>query len=262
MTPTRRWLVIGVVAAIVVLAAGWLLVVKPQKGKVSDLNAQAATQVSANDLLLTQISALQSEQKELPQQQLTLQKFSTEIPNSTAEPTFVRQITTAAQRSDVELVSIAPGTPAPVSATAATGSSTLSSAAPAAADGTLYQLPIQLGIIGSYANAESFFNALEHLPRATLVLTFTVCPEQSAGVGTPCQGVAEPTNKVAPPGSISVALSGAIFYTPPADETTTSSTGQSLVAPATTPAPVTTPATGTPDVTGPSTTGAAAGTTS
>jgi Tfp pilus assembly protein PilO len=253
----RRWLVIGVVAALVVLAAGWLLVVKPQKGKVSDLNAQAATQVSANNLLLTQISALQSEQKELPQQQLALQKFSTEIPDSSAEPTFVRQITTAAQRSDVELVSIGPGTAGPVTPTAAAGGSTLGATTPAAS-GTLYELPVALAIIGSYANVESFFNAVEHLPRAMLIANFTVCPEQAAGVGTACQGPAEPANKVAPPGSVGVSLSAFVFYTPPADTTTTSTT-QTLVAPSTS-AP--TPAAGAPDVTGPSTTGAAAGTTS
>ncbi|HWA66088.1 MAG TPA: type 4a pilus biogenesis protein PilO [Mycobacteriales bacterium] len=258
MTPTRRWLVIGVVTALVVLLAGWVLVVKPQKSKVSDLNAQTATQVSANNLLLTQISALQSEQKELPQQQLALQKFSTEIPDSTAEPTLVRQLTAAAQHADVELVSIAPGSVAPVSATAAaTTSSTLGSAAPAAA-GSLDELPVALSVIGSYANVESFFNAIEHLPRAMLVTSFSVCPEVSSGVGTPCQGPAEPANKVAPPGSVGVALSGDVFFTPTTTPTSTSTT-ETLATPPSTPA---TTAAGAPDVTGPSTTGAAAGTTS
>jgi Tfp pilus assembly protein PilO len=258
VTPTRRWLVIGVVTAVVVLLAGWVLVVKPQKSKVTDLNDQAASQVSANNLLLTQIAALQSEQKELPQQQLALQKFSTEVPDSTAEPTFVRQITMAAQRSDVELVSITPGAAAAVSAAAPTGSSTLGSSSPASS-GTLYQLPVALSIIGSYANVESFFNAVEHLPRAMLVTSFTVCPEVSSGVGTSCQGPAEPANKVAPPGSVGVSLSASVFYTPPADTTTSTSTTQTLTTPSNTAA---TPAAGAPDVTGPSTTGAAAGTTS
>jgi Tfp pilus assembly protein PilO len=258
MTPTRRWLVIGAVAALVVLAAGWLLVVKPQKSKVSDINTQTAQQNSTNALLLTQISSLQSEQKELPQQQLALQKFSTEVPDTAGEPTLIRQLTTAAQRSDVELVSIAPGTAAELTSSAAATSttSTLGAAAPSAA--TLYDLPVSLSIIGSYANVESFFNAVEHLARATLITSFTICPEVSAGVGTGCTGPAEPTNKVAPPGSVGATLAADVFYSPLDATTAPTSTTQTLT-PATT---ATTPATGAPDVTGPSTTGAAAGTTS
>jgi Tfp pilus assembly protein PilO len=252
-------LVIGAVAAVVVLLAGWVLVVKPQKSKVSDLNDQTAQQNSANSLLLTQISSLQSEQKELPQQQLALQKFSTEVPDTPAEPTLIRQLTTAAQRSDVELVAITPGTATALAASGAASASTTSTlgAAPATTS-PLYELPVALSIIGSYANIESFFNSIEHLARATLITTFSVCPEVSAGVGTPCQGPAEPANKVAPPGSVGVAVSADVFYSPIDVTTTSTSTTQTLTTPTTA---ATTSAT-TPDVTGPSTTGAAAGTTS
>jgi Tfp pilus assembly protein PilO len=259
MSPTRRWVVIGAVVAVLVLVVGWLLVVKPEQSKVSTINEQTTEQNSSNALLLTQISALQAEQKELPQQQLALQKFSTEVPDSTAEPTLVRQLTTAAQRSDVELVTISPGTPVPLTGAA---SATTLGAAPTAA-GTLYQLPVSLGIIGSYANVESFFNAIEHLARATIITGFTICPETSSGVGNACQGPAEPSNKVAPPGSVGVSVTAAVFYTPPAALTAPTTTDQTLTAPATTPTTAaTTPATGAPDVTGPSTTGAAAGATS
>ena len=76
MTMTRRWAIGTAIAAVVILAAGWFLLVKPQKAKVSDLHTQTASQEQQNQLLLTQISALQAEQKELPKQQQILQKFA------------------------------------------------------------------------------------------------------------------------------------------------------------------------------------------
>ena len=268
MSATRRWVTIAAIAALVVLAASYFLAVKPEKAKVTDLNTQTAQQNSANSLLLTQISALQSEQKELPQQQLALQKFSTEVPDSAAEPTLIRQLTLASQRAGVELVSITPGTPTALSAAAPGSASTLGSA-PVASASTLYEMTVSLAIVGSYANVEAFFNAVEHLPRAMLVTTFSICPEVTSGLGGGCAAPALPSNKVPLPSDVGATLSAAVFFSPPAGDTTaTTSTTQTLTTPGgtvtgTTPATTSTaPAGSPPDVTGPSTTGAAAGQTS
>jgi Tfp pilus assembly protein PilO len=258
MSITRRWVLLAAVAAVVVLAAGWLLLVKPQQSKVSKLHTETTQQNQANQLLLTQIAALQSEQKQLPQQQLALQKFSTEVPDSVSEPTLIRQLTTAAQHSGVELVSITPGAAAPLAAAA--GSSTLAAPAPtttgAAPAASLYQLPVSLAIVGSYANVEAFFSSLERLPRATLVTGFTVCPENTSFGAAACSPVTEPTNKVPPPGSVGATLSATVFYTPDVTTATATSSQSLSQQPASTTAAGTT--TG---VTGPSTTGAAAGAT-
>ena len=50
MTKMRQWTVVTIVAVLVVLVAGWLLLVKPEKSKVSSLKSQATAQDQANQL--------------------------------------------------------------------------------------------------------------------------------------------------------------------------------------------------------------------
>jgi Tfp pilus assembly protein PilO len=177
MTQTRRWVAITSVAALVILAAGWFLLVKPQNSKKSSLHAQTTAQQQANQVLMTQNAALQAEQKQLPQQQLILQKFSTEVPDNAAEPTLLRQLSSAANGAGVDLSAITPGAPAVLGASTATGGQTLgASSGPAP---SLYELPLTMAVSGSYANLESFFNGIERLPRAMLVTAFSLAPGTS-----------------------------------------------------------------------------------
>jgi Tfp pilus assembly protein PilO len=221
MSTMRRWTIFTALAVIVVLAAGWLLLVKPQKSKISDYQTQAQTQLQANSLLLTQIEQLQAEQSELPQEQLALQKFSTQIPNDAEEPTLIRQFSTAAHGAGVDLGSIAPGAATAVSASTAAGTQTLGGAATTV--GALNSLPITLSVTGSYPNIESFFESLEKLPRALLVTGFTVGPG-SAPAGT------TGTNP------LTVSITAQVFFTPPAATTTAPGTTAQTLTPATTPA--------------------------
>jgi Tfp pilus assembly protein PilO len=207
MTRTRQWVLLTAVAAVVILAAGWLLLIKPQKAKVSSLHTQTTQQQQANQLLLTQIQALQVAEKNLPEQQLLLAKFSTEIPDNPAEPTLIRQLSTAASSSGVDLSAITPGGAAPVAVNApppaqTPGSTASTSAAAATPALSLYELPLTLQITGPYANIESFFSSLERLPRALLVMGFTVGAGSSSGA--PAAG----------PNTLSAGLNADVFYAP------------------------------------------------
>jgi Tfp pilus assembly protein PilO len=244
MTKTRQWTVFTAVAVLVVLLAGWMLLVKPQKAKTSDLEAQAASQQQANALLNTQIAALEAEQKQLPQQQKELQKFATQVPSDVSEPTVIRQLTAAANGAGVDLVSMTPGGATVVNAEGAVaGSSTLTTTSSSA----LVQLPISLGVTGSYANMESFFLSLEKLPRALLVTGWSLCPDSTnsssssgSSGGVSCAPPATPDNKTLPAGTIGGTLSAVVFYAPPAGSTTASATGSTTTTPSTTtPAPST-----------------------
>ncbi|MGN6474232.1 MAG: type 4a pilus biogenesis protein PilO [Mycobacteriales bacterium] len=200
MTATRRWVIGTAIAVVVILAAGYLLLVKPQKHKVSSLKDQASAQLQANQLLLTQISALQAEQKQLPQQQLVLQKFAAEIPDTASEPTLIRALTETAKGAGVDLSAITPGTPTQVSAAATPGQSL--GAAPAGGGGPLYSLPLSLTVNGGYSNIESFFSGLEHLPRAFLVSSFNLGPG-GANAGSTTGAVAN---------ELTASISTAVFY--------------------------------------------------
>ena len=231
MTTTRRWVVGTAVAVVVIMAAGWFLLVKPQKSKVSNLHTQTTQQEQANQLLLTKISALQAEQSQLPQQQLILQKFATEVPDTADEPALIRALSETAKGSGVDLASITPGAAAAVGATPAG-----QALGGAATGGALFSLPLSLAVSGSYANIESFFAGLEHLPRAFLVSTFTMAPGGAAAAGAATGSTA--------PNSLSATISTAVFYSTPAAgaPATAPAPAPAAAAPAgtgTTPAPVT-----------------------
>lgn len=270
MTKIRQWSILTAVAVLVVFAAGWFLMVKPQQSKSSDLRSQAATQQQSNQLLLTQIASLQAEQKNLPQQQLALQKFTTQVPNDAAEPTIIRQLSAAAAGAGVDLVSMTPGAasavvavtpvaPVPAATTAAAGTSTTPAAGATSlvpsttAAGQLVQLPITIGVTGTYPNVETFFQSLEKLPRALLVTGWSMCPDvtgsaavaTTTGAGASCTLPSTPTTDKLPAGTLGGTVSADIFYAPPAGTVTSGTTTLGATTTgtttATTPSPATTP---------------------
>jgi Tfp pilus assembly protein PilO len=277
MTKMRQWSILTVVAVIIVFAAGWFLLVKPQNSKASDLRSQALTQEQQNAVLQSQIATLQSEEKSLPEQQAELRKFSTQVPENAAEPTIIRQLSAAAAGAGVDLVSMTPGTPAavvsptvtepaPTDPTAATGTTSLTGATAA---GGLTQLPISIGITGTFPNVESFFQSLETLPRALLVSSWSLCPtgpsaaaaSSSSGTGASCTPPSVPTAKALPEGTLGGTLSATIFYAPPAGTVPATGTATTTT-PSTTTTPEATPTTAaTPAPTTSAATPAATGTT-
>jgi Tfp pilus assembly protein PilO len=285
MTKIRQWSILTAVAVLVVFAAGWFLMVKPQQTKSSSLRSEAASQVESNQVLQTQIDALDAEQKNLPQQQRALQRFTTQVPNDAAEPTIIRQLQAAASGAGVNLVSLTPGaaseivaatpvvtaapTPTASASTTVTGSSTsttpaagATTLAPAAPAGSqLVQLPLVIGVTGSYPNMETFFQSVEKLPRSILVTGWSMCPDvtgnaaasTSSGTAASCTLPATPSNVILPAGTLGATLSAYVFYAPPAGTvtpasqtlaTTPSTTTTTTPSPATTPTAATSAAAG------------------
>ncbi|HTR71269.1 MAG TPA: hypothetical protein VMH41_13720 [Mycobacteriales bacterium] len=264
MTKTRQWTIFTAVAVVIVLAAGWFLMVKPQQSKTSNLKGQASDQQAANAQLMQQIAALQQEETNLPAQQRALQKFNTQVPDNAAEPTIIRQLSAAANASGIDLVAITPGTASAVNSaattTGSTGSTSLSgTTAPA---GSLVALPLSLGITGTYANIEDFFLSLERLPRALLVTDWSLCPDSaSANSSAPSGGTGGATctpppaiaNKTLPDGTLGGTLTATVFYSPPGGvasaqttlpgTTTTPSTAATPSTTGTTPSTAATPTT-------------------
>jgi len=205
MSAQRRWSIGTAIAVVVILAAGWFLLVKPQHAKVTDLHSQTAAQEQTNQTLTTKITALQAEAKNNAQEQRILEKFVTQIPDTAAEPSLIRTLTQTAKGAGVDLVSITPGAPTPVGATAAAAAQTLGSS-PVASGGSLFKLPLALQITGAYSNVESFFAGLEHLPRAFLVSSFTVAPATTGGGGA--------TSEL-PPNALTASVTTAVYYSTP-----------------------------------------------
>jgi Tfp pilus assembly protein PilO len=249
MSKVRQWVVITAVVVLVILAGGYLLLVKSQKSKVADLHEQTTAQLQTNQVLLTQIEQLQAEQSQLPAQQQALQKFSTQIPDAANEPTLIRQLSSAARGAGVDLQSISPSAPTPVTV-AAPSAQSLGAAPPSAL--ALNSLPLSLSVVGSYANVESFFQTLEKLPRSLLITAFSITPGGTAVTG------GQPSGGTSPNGKVTVSISAQVFFTPqaaaaPTTGTQTLGSAPPATPPSTAPSTAATPAPGTTPAATPST---------
>src|SRR3954470_614574 len=139
MTKSRQWAVLTAVVCLAVLAAGWFLVIKPQRAHAAALRSQAQGVDEQSNQLRAQVAQLRQQQKDLPAQQKVLSQIGTKIPDNPALPTLIRQLSAAAEGAGVNLVSLAPGQPAVV---AAPGVAAAAATAPAAGAAPLASLTL------------------------------------------------------------------------------------------------------------------------
>ena len=221
MSKTRQWAMLTAVVCLAVLAAGWFLVVKPQRAHASDLRAQKSQVDAQSSQLRSQVAQLRQQQKDLPAQQKLLSQIATKIPDNPALPALIRQLSAAADGAGVTLVSLAPGQPtlaqAPVGATTTTTTSTSSSGSgtgsSSAAAAPLANIPLAIQVQGTYFNVEQFFAAVESLSRAMLVSGFTLSPaDAGSGSGTPSSSTAG--GDTLPPGTLTAQITASVFESP------------------------------------------------
>jgi Tfp pilus assembly protein PilO len=183
MDKLKQYALFTVLGCVLVLAAGWFLLVSPKRSDAAALQTQASSQVSANAQLETQLAVLKSQAKDLPRQQAKLAAVAAKIPDNPALPAMIRSLTTAATSAGVELVSVTPGQPALV--TGAPGAVAVPGAIPAAGTrpaagsataGQLAQIPLTLNVAGGYFQVEQFVANLESLPRSMRVSNLTLAP--------------------------------------------------------------------------------------
>jgi Tfp pilus assembly protein PilO len=172
MDKLKQYVVLTLVGCLVVLAAGYFLLVSPKRSQAADLHTQTDAQVTANAQLRTQLQVLKAQAKDLPKQQAKLAAVAAKIPANPALPALVRALTTASTSAGVELVSVSPTAPtliaaAPAAPAAAPAAGT---AAPAVASaGELAAIPVTLNVVGGYFQVEQFVSNLESLPRSLRV---------------------------------------------------------------------------------------------
>lgn len=184
MTQTRKWTLATVGVVVLVLLAGWFLLVSPKRGEAADLRAEQQEQVDANAALRAKLELLRAQAEDLPAQRKRLARVTRALPDDPHLPELVRQLTANASRAGADLSSIAPGrpvpagaadpsaaTPAPDGTTAAEGSAT-----PAASQEVLQAVPLTLEVSGEYAQLERYLNLLEQLDRPLLVTGWTMSP--------------------------------------------------------------------------------------
>lgn len=212
MDTLKQWVTLTVLASVVILAAGWFLLVSPKKGEASDLQAQTASQVAANGVLETQLQVLRAQAKELPKKQADLARVAAKIPDNPSLPSLIRALTEASTSSGVDFVSVTPGPPvaavtapvAPVAAAPATAQTTPVAPAPGVA-GSLATIPVTLNVVGEYFDIAQFVSALENLPRALRINNLTLAPGVSPTAAKSSSAKAEDGS------SLTTTLTGSVF---------------------------------------------------
>jgi type IV pilus assembly protein PilO len=258
MTQTRRWSLLTAVTVVLLLLAGWFLLVAPQRSEATELRDSAQAQDDANAALRTRIEVLAAQSEDLPEQQARLAELGITIPSDPALPALIRDLTEAAEVSGVELVSLAPALPtllpgaAPLAPTAApvpdadaageeaegedadgeategAGEAAAGSdpaapgaaAVPAAPVDPLYMVPAAIEVTGSYYQIEQFLNKIEDLRRAFLVTGFTLSGDAGAEGETAEETTEETTLRLTLNGRVFVASSAQLEEAvPPGTET-------------------------------------------
>jgi hypothetical protein len=124
----------------------------------------------------------------VPSEQAEVAAITQKIPSDPAMPSYVRALTVIAQKAGVELVSIAPGTPAAVTVAAPVVAAAATAATPSAAPSTaaapavalpavsLQAISVSLNVQGGYFQIQQFTDALQKLARTTVVSAINLAP--------------------------------------------------------------------------------------
>jgi Tfp pilus assembly protein PilO len=197
MDKLKQWVALTVVGCLAILAAGWFLLVSPKRSEAADVRTQAASQVSANRSLETQLEVLKAQAAELPKEQAKLAAVAAKVPDNPNLPGLVRALIEASNSSGIELISITPGEPVLVAPPAAAAPAAPAAgqqappapgapAAPAAPGATpvgpagqLASIDVSIEVHGDYFEAQQFVAALEELSRALRVTNLAVVPGTS-----------------------------------------------------------------------------------
>ncbi len=171
----KRQVVIGIVAAVAVTALFFVVLLKPVGTKISETKTkvEAAKAEAAN--LRLKIRQLQAAQRDAPAIAARLAKFDLLLPRTADIPTFIRQVQEAADLSDIDLTSIAPSPPAPI--TAGPGVD------PATAGQGVFTLNVVLNVNGGFFRMRGFLQRMESLQRVLQINNIALSPVVDPNTG-------------------------------------------------------------------------------
>ncbi|MHB8450096.1 MAG: type 4a pilus biogenesis protein PilO [Mycobacteriales bacterium] len=215
MDARRQWVAITAALCVVVVAAGYFLLISPQKKKAAGLRTQVTAEQSTQQQLRAQIALLTSEGQNLSHEQALLAKAQGYLPLTPGLPSLIRQLTAATDNAGVDLVTLSPSTPTAASSGTSSG-----------ATASLYQIPLTLSLAGGYFEVENFLSNLENLPRALMVTGVNVSPQGGSSSTSASSGATQTAAPQVGKGELTVAITGRVFMT------TTNLTGAASAAPA------------------------------
>jgi Tfp pilus assembly protein PilO len=184
---TMRWYGAASLATVLVLLAGYFLLVSPKNASADEVQQAAAAQEAANGVTQQRIDALKAQYKDLPDLQKDLAALQTHLPTTPQMPALLRSLSAAAARSGVTLVSVTPSNPT-VLTNGANGPAT---AVAASAPGSVSDYPVAISIQGNFANVKLFMTSLEAMPRSVLVTSLNVARANESQGGADATSTAD-----------------------------------------------------------------------
>lgn len=155
--------------AVLLMVAGWFLLVSPQRLHAARLREQGAELQTGNAALRAELALRQAEARDLPLGRAKSEELRRRVPGEPQLPELLGYLTSAATNAGVELVAVTPQPPAP-----------LDSAQPIArAPANLQQIPLTVEVRGGYVELAALLDQVESLPRAVLVTSISLAAEQA-----------------------------------------------------------------------------------
>lgn len=186
MTGNRMWMLGVALAAVVIVALGWLFAISPTLAQADLASAQADNTNAQNSAQRIALVRLKAQHDKLPELQADLAKLQVAIPETVNLDDFLDQLQDLAQATGVTLTTFTAAEATPyggaeaatqASAAASSSSSTTSNAsktgtASPAQDGVksrLYSIPISVSLKGSPEQVMAFTDASQKANRFFLV---------------------------------------------------------------------------------------------
>lgn len=175
----RLWLMVGGIAAAVILLAGWFLFISPQRSDTSSVNTQVHAAQDKNAILRARIAQLKAENANLAQYLAEVKQAKLALPDSSGLSDFLRTLQSIGSSTQTTLTALTVGSPTNLNgsvsttttkATGAAGANAANSAGANGGLGPIYQMPITLSVSGSPSQLDEFLSQLQSVqPRAVLI---------------------------------------------------------------------------------------------
>ena len=204
----RKWRLLGIAAAILLMVGAWFAVISPTLQKAEALETETISQLAASEQLRSRISLLKKQSEELPEQEAILAEIGQQMPPTAALPSLIRSLTVVASEANVVVASVTPGRPTPVEQPVAPapppsetdseeGDGESDSEADGATDGAeaaaaaavpsgpeVEAVSLDITACGTYAQIRNYLRELESMKRVMMVSNVSIgrgsCAEESA----------------------------------------------------------------------------------
>jgi hypothetical protein len=151
MTGRDRMVLMGIIV-LVVIAAGWMLVVSPERKKADSLQTQVTTAQSSLSTAEGQLNEARAAQKQYASAYSSVVNLGKAVPAGQEVPSLIYELAQASDHKDVNFTSIASAAPSPGSATPAASS--------ASADAAFTAMPFTFVFDGGFFDLEHLFKQL------------------------------------------------------------------------------------------------------